>query len=281
MPTGKHQTKSPAPLRRSQRNAARATLSQAESPASIDAHLASIGRKAGNPPKAAISPDLDGPPSRKAVPGRTPRPPGRELIEIADRQVAHDPPAPPGDCEPHPVAHDPPAPPKDDQPAARRKAPRNDPLEDWHLEQALEDSRRDAARRATGPLSDEDVVTDDSDADDDGERRAPEPKEPALRRSHALDAKGLSAEAAAHVQAVIDNLRSDARGRSRQACFGSVLRDHGPEGPPGLMGRADNFEPRPTEGGGRIHKTTTRECTCASTMTDPSTCSQHCTRLRA
>ena len=122
MPTGKHQTKSPAPLRRSQRNAARATLSQAESPASIDAHIASIGRKAGNPPKAAISPDLDGPPSRKAVPGRAPRPPGRELIEIADRQVVHGPPAPPGDCEPHPVAHDPPAPPKGDQPAARRKA---------------------------------------------------------------------------------------------------------------------------------------------------------------
>ena len=171
MPNGKQPTKSPVPLRRSQRNAARATLPLAESPASLDAHIASIGRKAGNPPKAAISPDLDGPPSRKAVPGRTPRPPGRELIKSADRRVASDPPAPPGDSEPHPVAHDPPAPPKGDQPAARRKAPRNDPLEDWHLEQALEDSRRNAARRVTGQLSGEDVVTDDSNADYDGERQ--------------------------------------------------------------------------------------------------------------
>ena len=102
--------------------------------------------------------------------------------------------------------------------------------EDWHLERALDISRKEVRDRhqqertprpASGPV-------DDSEGEEETEDESKGPD------GDLADLRGLPAEAAATIKSVIAGLRAEDKGKSDKAEFGHVLRPEGSNGPPGM-----------------------------------------------
>ena len=236
------QTPGSPPRRKSNRT-------RGQDPAPLEPDLSSIGKPQGAAKGQRPRGNLEGPTTRKPAPtpnsnvkaknGKGQRPDPQKQTSPGTADPAHgDTPASLAQV----VRGEGVLPPRrEPRPVTRRDL--EDFAEERAIEQALKISRQEARNRAgrTPRPADHDGEAESESADEDAQSVDESKARDPIEVIQALaDQRGIPAEAARAIKAVVAGLRAEDREKGSRAQFGAVLRPEKPQGPPGMIrGRQD------------------------------------------